>query len=128
MQSAPIDHTDQDVTAAVLTKAVVRAAGQLDLPTETLASVLGLSEDSISRMRHNGFRLEAGTKPFELGVLFVRFFRSLDAIVEGDEAVARSWLRNPNLAFDGRPLDKITTITGLTDAIAYLDARRASPN
>ncbi len=118
----PAQHPDQ---ARVLTKAVVRAAARLEVTAKTLAAVLGLSEASISRMKQGEFALEAGTKPFELGVLFVRFFRSLDAIAGGDETVARSWLRNPNLVLDGRPLDRISTIAGLTDAIAYLDARRA---
>ena len=111
--------------AQVLTKAVVRTAARLEVTAKALAAVLGLSEASVSRMKQGEFVLETGTKPFELGVLFVRFFRSLDAIAGGDEVVARSWLRNPNLVLDGRPLDKITTIAGLTDAIAYLDARRA---
>lgn len=118
----PAQHPD---AAAVLTRAVVRAASRLEVTAKALAAILGLSEASVSRMKQGGFKLEAGTKPFELGVLFVRLFRSLDAIVGGDEAVARSWLRSANLALDGRPLDKIGTISGLTDVIAYLDARRA---
>ena len=111
--------------AQVLTKAVVRAASRLEVTAKALSAILGLSEASVSRMKQGDFKLEAGTKPFELGVLFVRLFRSLDAIVGGDEAVARSWLRSANLVLDGRPLDKISTIAGLTDVIAYLDARRA---
>ncbi|MCB1377999.1 MAG: DUF2384 domain-containing protein [Alphaproteobacteria bacterium] len=115
-------HTDP---AQVLTKAVVRAASRLEVTAKALSAILGLSEASVSRMKQGDFKLEVGTKPFELGVLFVRLFRSLDAIVGGDEAVARSWLRSANLVLDGRPLDKISTIAGLTDVIAYLDARRA---
>lgn len=109
----------------VLTKAVVRAAERLDVKARLLAAVLGVSEATVSRMKKGDFTLEAGAKPFELAVLFVRLFRSLDAIVGGDEAVARSWLANPNLALDGRPIEKIRTVVGLIDVIAYLDARRA---
>jgi uncharacterized protein (DUF2384 family) len=87
--------------------------------------VLGVSEATVSRMRRKDFVLERGTKPFELGVLFVRLFRSLDAIVGGDETVARAWIKNPNVALDARPLEKIITIAGLIDVIAYLDSRRA---
>ena len=76
-------------------------------------------------MKRGEYILEADSKPFELAVLFVRLFRSLDAIVGGDEAVARAWLANLNLALDGRPIEKIRTVAGLTDVIAYLDARRA---
>lgn len=124
MPSPPKKHADQVAPSAVLTKAVLRAAERLDVPAKTLASVLGLSEASISRMKHGNFLLVAGTKPFEMGVLFVRLIRSLDAIVGGDETVARSWLQNSNLTLDGRPIDKIRTIAGLVDVIAYLDARR----
>lgn len=109
----------------VVTKATLRAADLLDITARTLASVIGVSEATVSRMRKQEFLLERGTKPFELAVLFVRLFRSLDAIVGGDETVARAWLKNPNTALDGTPLEKILTIAGLVDVIAYLDSRRA---
>ncbi|RAZ89961.1 transcriptional regulator, XRE family protein [Mesorhizobium hawassense] len=110
---------------AVITKATLRAADLLDITAKTLALVIGVSEATVSRMRKQEFLLERGTKPFELAVLFVRLFRSLDAIVGGDETVARAWLKNPNTALDGAPLEKILTIAGLVDVIAYLDSRRA---
>lgn len=110
---------------AVITKATLRAADLLDITARTLALVIGVSEATVSRMRRQEFLLERGTKPFELAVLFVRLFRSLDAIVGGDETVARAWLRNPNTTLDGTPLEKILTISGLVDVIAYLDSRRA---
>lgn len=110
---------------AVVTKAVVNAAERLGLSARALASVLGVSEASVSRMKRLDFRLERGTKPFELALLFIRIFRSLDAIAGGDEAVARAWLRNTNTALGGVPADKIATVSGLTDVLAYLDARRA---
>lgn len=109
----------------VVTKAVLRAADRLSITARILASVIGVSEATVSRMRRGEFRLEPGTKPFELAVLFVRLFRSLDAITGGDETVAASWLVNPNSVLDGRPIEKLRTVSGLVDVIAYLDARRA---
>jgi hypothetical protein len=111
--------------AGVLTEAVIRAADQLGVNAKSLSAVLGVSEATVSRMRRKDFVLERGTKPFELGVLFVRLFRSLDAIAGGDESVARAWIKNQNLALEARPLEKIMTIAGLFDVIAYLDSRRA---
>ena len=111
--------------AVVITKAVVNAAERLGLNARILAGVIGVSEATVSRMKRQDHLLERDSKPFELGVLFVRLFRSLDAIVGGDEAVARQWLRNDNLALGAAPQDKITSISGLTDVLAYLDARRA---
>lgn len=109
----------------VVTKALLRAAAELGLTAKALARVIGVSEATLSRMKKDGFALAPGTKPFELAVLFVRLFRSLDAIAGGDPQVARAWLSNANDALDGRPVDRIRTIAGLLDVIAYLDARRA---
>lgn len=111
--------------ATVLTKAVLRAARQLGLTNKVLATVIGLSEATVSRMRAGDYVLQPGHKPFELAVLFVRLYRSLDAIVGGDDAVAGSWLKNRNTAFDAEPLVLIQTVPGLMNVIQYLDARRA---
>jgi hypothetical protein len=112
-------------SAMVLTKAVLNAANKLGVKASALASILGVSEATVSRMKGGDYRLDADKKAFELGVLFVRLFRSLDAIVGGDEAVARAWLTNENSALGGMPAEQIRTVTGLVDVIAYLDARRA---
>jgi hypothetical protein len=109
----------------VLTKAVLRAAEKLGLNQGALAHVLGLSEATVSRMKKGDYALQADTKPFELGVLFVRLFRSLDAIVGGDETAARAWLANPNLALGAKPAEKMRAVAGLMDVIAYLDARKS---
>ena len=109
----------------VLTKATLRAAGRLGVSNKALARIVGLSEASVSRMGTGAYTLDPGDKAFELAVLFVRFFRSLDALVHGDDAVARAWVANPNTALGGTPLDQIQTVAGLVHALAYLDARRA---
>jgi uncharacterized protein (DUF2384 family) len=113
------------VEAAILTKAALRAAEQLGMTSKSLAGVIGVSEATVSRMRSGDYSLQRGQKSFDLAVMFVRFYRSLDAIVGGDEAVARAWLKNPNRALDGEPLALIQTVPGLMNAIQYLDARRA---
>jgi hypothetical protein len=110
---------------AVLTKATLRAATQLGLTNKALATIIGLSEATVSRMRSGGYILQRGQKSFELAVLFVRLYRSLDAMVGGDEAVAASWLKNRNTALDAEPSALIQTVPGLMNVIQYLDARRA---
>ncbi len=111
--------------AAVLTKATLKAAIQLGLTNKLLATVIGVSEATVSRMRSGDYLLQRGQKPFELAVLFVRLYRSLDAIVGGDDAVAGSWLKNRNTVLDAEPLTLIQTVPGLMNVIQYLDARRA---
>ena len=110
---------------AVLTKATLRAAERLGLAANALSGIIGLSEASLSRMRSGRYQLEPGSKPFEIALLFVRLFRSLDAIVGGDDSVACAWLQNDNRTLGGAPVQKIRSISGLVDVLAYLDARRA---
>jgi uncharacterized protein (DUF2384 family) len=109
----------------IVTKAVLRAADRLNVTNKILARIIGVSEATVSRMKKGDYPLQAGTKPFELAVLFVRLYRSLDAVVGGDERVAGAWLTNPNVALQDRPLDLIQSVSGLTDVIQYLDSRRA---
>ena len=109
---------------AVLTKATIRAADRLGMSQRVLGNVLGLSESAISRMKNGAYVLERG-KPFELAALFVRLYRSLDAIVSGDEKTAREWMKKENLALKARPVDLIQKVQGLIHVIQYLDTRRA---
>jgi len=109
--------------SAIVIKALVRAADRLEVRNKFVSRIVGVSEASISRMRKGDFVLEG--KPLELAILFVRLYRSLDAVVGGDDAVARAWLRNKNSALKDTPLQLMQTVPGLIDVIQYLDARRA---
>lgn len=111
--------------AAVVTKAVLRAAERLALSNRALAAILGLSEASISRMSSGAYRLAPGDKPFEIAVLFLRLYRALDAIVGGDGAAARAWLRSENTVLGATPASAIQSVSGLVNVVGYLDARRA---
>lgn len=119
-QPAPLDRS------AILSTATLRAAERLGLSGRQLAGIVGVSEATISRIRRGDAVLEDGTKPFQLAALLVRAFRSLDAITGGDEAVARAWVAAPNVALGARPVERMATVQGLVDVVAYLDARRAT--
>jgi hypothetical protein len=109
----------------VTTKAALRAAGRLGLSSKMLGRIIGVSEATVSRMGTGAYTLSPGDKPFELAVLFIRLFRSLDAMVGGDEAAATAWLKHENLALGDAPLRLIQSVSGLVHVLAYLDARRA---
>ena len=111
--------------SAVLTKAVTRAAEQLGLSRSLLARVLGLSPATVTRLYGGGYQLDAGRKEWEFGLLLVRLFRALDAIV-ADEASARAWLGSDNRGLGGRPIDLISQTEGLVRVVHYLDASRAA--
>jgi uncharacterized protein (DUF2384 family) len=109
--------------SAIVAKAALRAADRLDVTTKLLAKIIGVSEATISRMRRGEHPLE--NKPFELAVMFIRLCRLLDAVIGGDDAVAKAWLRNKNSALKEAPIDLVQSVWGLTEVIQYLNARRA---
>jgi hypothetical protein len=111
--------------AALVTKAVIRAADKLGINSKVLAGVVGVSEATVSRMKSGKHALEAGSKPFELAVLLVRLYRSLDSLIGGDDVAARAWLSNTNTVLGAVPLELIQSISGLMNVIQYLYARRA---
>jgi hypothetical protein len=110
---------------AIVTKAVLRAAGRLGVSNRALSRILGLSEASVSRMGSGAFVLAPRDKSYELALLFVRLFRSLDAIVGGDDDAARGWMLSENTALGGVPLQQVQSLPGLINVVGYLDTRRA---
>src|SRR5512139_1588547 len=109
---------------AVLTKAVTRAASLLGLTQRQVAATLGLSGPTASRLFSGKYRLSpARAKEWELAILFVRLFRSLDALW-GHEGTARAWLGSYNVALGAAPLELIKSAVGLVRVVDYLDHAR----
>jgi transcriptional regulator with XRE-family HTH domain len=108
----------------VLTGAVMRASALLDITQSGLAQILGLSPSTVSRMANGSYALDAQKKEWELGALFVRLFRSLDALIGSNDASARSWLEAQNHGLGGRPIELIRTTEGLVRVVQYLDSAR----
>jgi transcriptional regulator with XRE-family HTH domain len=110
--------------ASVLTKAVTRAAALLGLTQREVAATLGLSGPTASRLFAGKYHLSPGrSKEWELAILFVRLFRSLDALW-GHEATARAWLDSYNAALGAAPLELIRSAAGLVRVVGYLDHAR----
>lgn len=109
--------------AAVLSKAVARAAERLNISRSLLAKVLGVSPSTVTRLYAGDYQLEQHRKEWEFALLFVRLFRSLDSIV-GEESTARKWLNSDNRGLNGRPIELISNTEGLVRVVHYLDAYR----
>ncbi|WP_267414767.1 MULTISPECIES: antitoxin Xre/MbcA/ParS toxin-binding domain-containing protein [unclassified Sphingomonas] len=109
----------------VLSDAIGRIAEFWQLSNSRLGMILGLSGPTISRLRSGTYRLEAGSKAFELGQHLLRLFRSLDSWLGQDDASARSWLTTPNHDLGATPLDLIGMVRGLLRTSDYVDALRA---
>jgi hypothetical protein len=111
--------------AAVLTKAVLRAAELLELSGSALARTLGVSEASVSRLVSGARAIDPKSKEGELALLLVRVYRSLDALVGSDPAQRKAWLQSHNRGLNGTPAELIQSAAGLVGVVAYLDAMRA---
>jgi len=86
--------------------------------------VLGISAATVSRLYSGAYQLDEKRKEWELAVLFVRAFRSLDSIV-GEQETACKWLASNNRGLNGRPVDLIANTEGLVRVVHYLDASRS---
>jgi Protein of unknown function (DUF2384) len=109
---------------AVLSKAVVRAAEELDLRQAQLARILGLSAATTSRLAGGSWRLVPESKSWELALALVRVYRSLAAITGGQTDAMRRWLHSANAALGGEPADRMLSAEGLVSVLQYLDAAR----
>jgi len=117
-------HAPAPQAGPTLSKAVVRAAALLRFNQAALADTIGISRATTSRLHSGGYVLDpARKKEWEMALLFVRMFRSLDAIL-GHGEQAHQWLESENLALSGRPADLVRTTEGLIRVIHYLDAYR----
>jgi len=123
MMTHPAPHALASPEAVVLAKAVISAAGRLGLRNRHLGEIIGVSEASISRLSVRR-SLDPARKEGELALMFLRLYRSLDALVGGDDTKARSWLHAENDHLSGVPAERIRTVEGLVDVVQYLDAMR----
>jgi len=102
----------------VLAKALLTAAKALGLTQDEVGEVIGRDRSSFSR------GIEPETKAGELALMLIRCYRSLYAMVGGDDAVMKHWMHTPNKYFSDSPAQQIKKIAGLMSVVEYLDAVR----
>ncbi len=112
--------------AQVLTGALVEVCSRLNMGPSILGKTIGISQPTASRLLRGSYQLRDSAKEWELSAVLVRLYRSLFAMVGGDEVLAREWLRAPNRAFaDDTPLNMLLRVEGLLRVSEYLDAHRS---
>lgn len=122
MQASPVMEVDKSL---VLGKATQRAADGLGMSGRALALTVGFSEPTVSRVLRGERGIDPNSKEGQLSLMLVRVFRSLDAMVGGDEAKRRTWMSSHNQALNGVPATLILAPEGLARTLAYLDGMRA---
>ncbi len=106
-----------------LTKAVLRAAEHLAFSHKDLSRTLGVSTASASRLGKTRF-IAPQSKEGELALLFIRLFRSLDALFGGHASACAAWFQAANHHLEGVPAQLVQTVVGLTAVLGYVDAMR----
>jgi len=122
---APLRPRPLPATApATVTRALFRAASLLGLQQREVAAVIGTSTATASRLANGRGVLDLDEKPGQLALLLLRVFRSLDAVVGGDEVALRAWFHADNLHLGGVPAELVARPEGLARVAEYLDAVR----
>lgn len=109
----------------VVSKALLRAANKLSIKNIELAQIVDISTARLSKMDKEYAHINPNKKEFELALFFIRIYRSLDAIMGGEDEMAARWLRNYNKALEAVPIERMKKVDGLIDVLSYLDSRRA---
>ncbi|MDZ4802623.1 MAG: helix-turn-helix domain-containing protein [Bryobacteraceae bacterium] len=124
LNPAPPD-TRSETARHTLTSATCRAADLLGVSQSELASILGLSPATVSRMTTGRYTLQPDRKEWQLAALFIRLFRSLDSITGGRDPHSRAWLRSYNHALQAEPAALLPQIESFVRVVQYVDANRA---
>lgn len=115
---------EQPSSSRVAAKALRRAAEALQLSQAEVAAIVGASAASVSRTFAGERGIDPASAEGRLALLFLRVFRSLDALVGGDADKARQWLRLSNRHLGSTPLQLLALPQGLVRLADYLDGFR----
>ncbi len=93
----------------------------LDLTQKDLSLTIGFSEAKASRLFKNIAYIEPYSKEWDLAILFLRLYRSLDYLFGGHESQCRLWINSYNKDLRGIPKELIKKVEGLVEVTQYLD-------
>lgn len=114
MESVPVaDKAD------VLGRSALAAGERLGLNHREVGDVVGRNRSTIDR---NG--IDPATKPGQLALLLIRIYRSLYALMGGEEANMKHFMQTANRGTGGVPAEQIRDVQGLVRVCEYLDAIR----
>jgi hypothetical protein len=99
---------------------VLQAAELLGLYRAELARMLPLQCGDIGRLSAARELLVQGSRSWQQAVLFIRFYRALFAVMEGDGAAMCHWLRAPDLELEGVPLLLLVDDNRLAGVLEYV--------
>ena len=119
--SAIAPHVDDD---QLVTGALLRTREALGLTLAEVGAVVGVSVPTMKGYSRGSAVIRA-PKTRELALGLIRLYRSLFAILDGDPAQMRHWMKTPNRHFRGEaPRELAQSYAGLAELNTYLDVMR----
>ncbi len=107
---------------ARLTPAVLQAASMLGLYHAELARILGLLCGEVGQLASARKRLEPDSPAWQQAVSFLRFYRAIYQLHEGDRIASWHWLRVHNTDLQGVPLLLLVDDEQLPRVLAHVEA------
>jgi uncharacterized protein (DUF2384 family) len=115
---------DPQDDSTVVTGALLNAANFLGFNLSQIAPVIGVSQPSMKNYSRGTAAIKQ-PKTLELALGFIRVYRALYAILDGDQAQMRHWMQTPNHHLRQQaPLELVASYAGLAEVNVYLDAIR----
>ena len=118
-KNSSLEHREQ-----VVSKAVLKAMELMGISGNDMPKIIGHSSSFFSRLRKQNATFKKSDKTWELAILFLRLFKSLDTLSGGHDEYAKGWLHSQNLHLKGIPFEIIQQTEGLIRVIQYLDSMR----
>lgn len=121
MNTSSIQSIDKKI---VLAKALFNVGQQLNLTQTQLATILGISESKLDRLRTQ-LKIDPISKHGELAVLLVHLFKRLHDLSGGDFDWIQYFLKTKNRVTGGVPIEQIETVRGLISVLNFVEAIRS---
>jgi hypothetical protein len=118
------NHSDSS-KAEVLAEALLNVQTNLQLTQKDLSEIIHTSTATISRLKTKGSGIAPESAEGQFAVNFIRIYRSLSALLGGDDQQCREWINNYNDHLDSTPLDLLkNNMQDFQKVLIYLDAMR----
>lgn len=107
----------------VLAKAFFNTGKQFNFTQTQLATILGISEQTINSLEIQ-FGIDPASKQGEIALLFINLFSALYDLTGGDSDWIQHFLKSKNLVTGGIPMEQIETVRGLVSVLQFVEAIR----
>lgn len=102
--------------AVVLAGATIRSGQALGLKPDRTAAVVGCDQADFTQ------GLDPQSNPGGRGLMLIRVFQSLDALLGGNQEMVLTWMNSPNDYFNVAPIELLEQAQGLDKVLGYLEA------